>query len=125
MRKIVSHKDLKVWQESMDFAVLIYSLTESFPKTEIYGLISQLRRASVSIPSNIAEGFARKGKCELSHFLYISLGSLSEVETQIELAHRLNFIENNQNDLCNEKIKFIRVLLSKLIKSINSTPQTP
>ncbi len=122
MGNIKSHKDLKVWQESMDFVEFIYKLTEGFPPSELYGLTSQIKRASVSIPSNIAEGFARKGKQELSHFLYISLGSLSEIETQIELSHRLNFINHEQFTTCLEKVKFIRVLLSNLIKSLYSKP---
>lgn len=120
MDKVTNHKDLKVWKESMDFVALIYQVTDNFPASETCGLTSQLKRASVSIPSNIAEGFARKGRLELSHFLYISLGSLSEVETQIEIANRLLFITNDQHNECMEKIKFIRILLSKLIKSINS-----
>ncbi len=119
MSDIKSHKDLKVWQESMDFVELIYTITAKFPSTEVYGLTSQLKRASVSIPSNIAEGCARKGKQELSHFLYISLGSLSEIETQIELSRRLKFINSEQFNLCVERIKFIRILLSNFIKSLH------
>jgi four helix bundle protein len=84
MNQIKSHKDLKVWQESMTLVVTIYKATENFPKQEIYGLTSQIRRATVSILSNIAEGAGRKGKKEFIRFLYIALGSLSEVETQLE-----------------------------------------
>lgn len=89
MDKIKSHKDLKVWQEFMDLVVKIYDITEQFPSNEAFGSTSQLRRASVSIPSNIAEGAGRKGGKEFSRFLFIALGSLSEVETQIEIAFRL------------------------------------
>ncbi len=120
MGVIKCHKDLKVWQESMDFVELIYKITNNFPSSELYGLTSQLKRASVSIPSNIAEGFARKGKQELSHFLYIALGSLSEIETQIELSFRLKFITQEQYNDCTEKMKFINILLSNLIKSIQT-----
>ncbi len=114
--KINSHTDLKVWQEAMDLVVIVYNITKSFPDDEIYGLTSQLRRAVVSIPSNIAEGAGRKGKNEFSRFLYIALGSLSEVETQIEIAHRLSYLPNT--DDINNRIYFIRKMLSSLIKSL-------
>ena len=91
MDKIKSHKDLKVWQESMTLVVQIYKISEDFPKHEVYGLTSQIRRAAVSIPSNIAEGAGRKGENEFTRFLYIALGSLSEVETQLEISQRLNY----------------------------------
>ena len=91
MGNVKSHKDLKVWQESMDLVIQIYKLVENFPKHEIYGLSSQIRRAAVSIPSNIAEGAGRSGEKEFIRFLYIALGSLSEVETQLEISQRLNY----------------------------------
>ena len=78
---IKSHKDLKVWQEAMNMVVIVYELSEKFPSKEVYGLTSQLRRASISIPSNIAEGAGRRGNKEFIRFLYIALGSLYEVET--------------------------------------------
>ena len=83
MEKITSHKDLKVWQESMTLVTKIYKVSENFPKHEVYGLSTQIRRAAVSIPSNIAEGAGRKGENEFRRFLYIALGSLSELETQL------------------------------------------
>ena len=113
---ISSHKDLKVWQESMDLVEDIYKITTDFPKEEIYGLRSQIRRAAVSIPSNIAEGAGRKGSPEFCRFLYISLGSLSEVDTQLEIAIRLNFIEP-QPEIVN-RIHFIKNMVSKLIISL-------
>jgi four helix bundle protein len=116
--EIKSHKDLKVWQESMDLVVEIYKLTKFFPKEEQFGLTSQMRRSSISIPSNIAEGAGRKGSKEFNRFLYIALGSLAEIETQLEIAYRLNYIENNSE--INEKIIYIRRMLTKLIKSLNS-----
>jgi four helix bundle protein len=90
----MDHKDLEVWKKSMDLVESIYKLTQTFPDTEKYGLTSQMRRAAVSIPSNIAEGAARKGDKELMHFLYISIGSLSELETQYLIATRLGFVTN-------------------------------
>ncbi|MCP4216111.1 MAG: four helix bundle protein, partial [bacterium] len=77
-----SHKDLKVWQEAVDFVVDIYNITKTFPKEELYGLVSQLRRAAVSVPSNIAEGAGRNTKKENNYFLYVAMGSLAEIETQ-------------------------------------------
>ena len=117
MEKIKSHKDLKVWQESMTLVTQIYKISEDFPKHEVYGLSSQIRRAAVSIPSNIAEGAGRKGENEFTRFLYIALGSLSEVETQLEISERLNYI-NNIEDI-NKSIYYIRNMLSNLIKSLN------
>lgn len=116
MEKIVSHKDLKVWQEAMDFVILMYDITEQFPSKEAFGLTSQLRRASVSIPSNIAEGAGRKGGKEFARFLQMALGSLSEVETQLELAFRLGYV--NEIEETNKRIYFIRSMLSNLIKSL-------
>ena len=113
MDKVKSHKDLKVWQESMDLVVLIYDLTEQFPSKEAFGLTSQLRRAAVSIPSNIAEGAGRKGNKEFIRFFYIAMGSLSEVETQLEIAFRLGYIK--EIEWVNKRIYFIRSMLSNLI----------
>ena len=93
----MNHKDLDVWKKSMDLVEVIYKLTQQFPDAEKFGLISQMRRAAVSIPSNLAEGVARKGDKELIHFLHIALGSLSEVETQYLIAVRLNFTEKNDS----------------------------
>lgn len=116
MNQIKSHKDLKVWQESMTLVVDVYKVTEELPKHEIYGLTSQIRRATVSIPSNIAEGAGRRGEKEFIRFLFIALGSLSELETQLEIAHRLNYISNLES--VNKSIYFIRNMLSNLIKSL-------
>lgn len=91
-KKIRNHKDLKVWKKSVDLVDNIYRITESFPNKEIYGLTNQLRRSAVSIPSNIAEGAARGSKKEFIQFLYIALGSLAEVETQMIIASRLGYL---------------------------------
>lgn len=117
MNEITSHKDLKVWQEAMNLVVVIYEISESFPSKEVYGLTSQLRRASVSIPSNIFEGAGRRGNKEFVRFLYIALGSLPEVETQLEIAYRLKYL--NEVEIITQRIYFIRKMLSNLIKSLH------
>ncbi|PHR14747.1 MAG: four helix bundle protein [Aequorivita sp.] len=95
----MDHKELDVWRKSIDLVELIYSLTSSFPKSERFGLTSQMRRAAISISSNIAEGSARKGNKELLQFLNIALGSLAELETQYIISIRLAFlVKNNEVD---------------------------
>jgi four helix bundle protein len=113
-----NHKDLKVWQESMSFVTKIYVISGEFPKSELYGLVNQIRRAAVSIPSNIAEGAARDSAKENIHFLYYSLGSLAEVETQLLISSDLNYIKESTIKELLETIKYIRVMLSGLIKSL-------
>ncbi|MGP9664688.1 four helix bundle protein [Halomonas sp. AOP22-C1-8] len=88
MRK---HQQLRAWQQAMDLVVLIYSMTANFPLTEQYGLTSQMQRAAVSVPSNIAEGAARGSKRDFLRFLHIARGSLSELETQCQIAQRLGY----------------------------------
>ncbi|MBU1012583.1 MAG: four helix bundle protein [Bacteroidetes bacterium] len=114
-----THKDLEVYQKSMNFVFHIYKLTDKFPKEELFGLTSQLRRAAVSIPSNISEGAARRNTKEFIQFLYHSLGSASEIETQIEISKRLNYIENIEDT--NNELKSIIRMLTALIKSLNKT----
>lgn len=88
----MDHKELDAWKVSVDLSVEIYSLTQTFPKEEIFGLVQQMRRSAISITSNIAEGCARNSTKETIHFLYVSLGSLSELETQIVIASKLGFV---------------------------------
>jgi four helix bundle protein len=88
-----SHRDLKVWQEGIGLVEVVYELTSSFPSREQFGLTSQLRRAAFSIPANIAEGCGRTGTKELLHFLSIAQGSLSELDTLIEVANRLGYLK--------------------------------
>ena len=116
--KINSHKDLKVYQEALLLVKDIYCITSNFPKEELYGLTSQMKRCVISIPSNIAEGSGRKGNAELIRFLYISLGSLSELETQLDISIMLNFTKENK-DIQN-RIYFIKNMLSRLIISLNN-----
>jgi len=89
----MSHERLEAWQEAMRLVKAVYQLTSSFPKEEIYGLTQQMRRAAVSIPSNIAEGAARDGKKEYAYFVSIARGSLSELDTQIKISKMLGYTE--------------------------------
>lgn len=113
-----SHKDLIVYQESLNYVELIYKATTVFPESEKFGLISQLRRAAVSVVSNIAEGAARQSQKEFVHFLYVALGSISEIETQIEISKRLGYIVEIKE--LQEKNIYIRRMLLKLINSIKT-----
>jgi four helix bundle protein len=91
--RIKSYEDLRVWQDAMQLAECVYAFCQHLPKDEIYGLVSQMKRAAVSVPSNIAEGSERNNTKELIQFLYIARGSLAELQTQIKLARRLHKIE--------------------------------
>ena len=112
-----THLDLTVYQESLNLVEDVYKITNSFPKHEMFILTSQLRRAAISIPSNISEGATRQSKKEFIRFLYISLSSLSEVETQIEISKRLNYIKENKQ--VSEKTNYIRRMLLKLIRKVS------
>lgn len=111
------HRRLKAWQLGMDIAIDVYKITEGFPSEEKFGLTSQMRRCGVSIPSNIAEGAARKSKKEFVNFLHISLGSLSELDTQLELARRLEFIDETTWKQFDNKLLEEDKVLSGLIRS--------
>jgi four helix bundle protein len=89
---ISSFRELRAWQLGMDLTECIYLLTDSFPKSELYGLTSQMRRSAISVPSNLAEGHARDSTKEFIHFMAISIGSICELETQILLSHRFKYI---------------------------------
>jgi four helix bundle protein len=91
-----SHKDLILWQKALDLAVAVHEATAAFPKSEMFGLVSQIRRAAVSIPSNIAEGSARRSTREFIAFLHIARGSMAEVETQLLLAQRVGYVGNER-----------------------------
>lgn len=107
-----NYQELKIWQEGRTLVKAVYELTAVFPKDEMYGLTSQIRRASVSIPSNIAEGTGRASDKEFLRFLDYALGSLFELETQIILANDLNFIKSEDYDLIQEDIKsLIRMIV--------------
>jgi four helix bundle protein len=111
-----TYSDLEVWQAAMDLAEDIYRVTKSFPKVELYTLTSQLRRASISIPSNIAEGKGRSSDKDLLHFLNYSRGSLFEIETQIALARRLGFDVVQAQNLLRQTAR-VGQLLNGLIRA--------
>lgn len=112
------HRKLDVWKKSMDFVSDVYKFTALFPKDEIYGLIPQMRRAAISVPSNLAEGAARKGNKEFKQFLNIAQGSISELDTQIELSLSLAYIDEEKYIELMEKINVISKMLYGLSRSL-------
>ena len=116
--KIINFQDLRIWQKGIEIVKDIYILTKKFPKEELYGLTSQMRRSAVSIPSNIAEGFRRYHNKEYKQFLYIALGSCAELETQIIIANELDYISDNNKIESIEKLKYICRMTIKLIQKL-------
>ena len=108
------HKELDVWKSSVDFVADIYKLTASFPKEEMFCLVNQMRRAAISIPSNISEGAARNTDKEFMHFLFVARGSAAEVETQLLVAHKLGYVSDIA--IYNDKLVTVLKLLSGLIR---------
>ena len=115
-----THKDLDVWKKSVSLVTSIYEVTKTFPKDEIYGITNQIRRSAVSIPSNIAEGSTRKGEKEFIQFLYISLGSIAELETQLIIANNLKYVKLNDYELMTGRLEEIRKMLIGLIKFVKN-----
>ena len=120
---IKSYKDLDVWKKSVDLVKNIYVYTKDFPKEEVYGIVNQIRRCAVSIPSNIAEGKSRQYTNEYVQFLYIAIGSCSELETQIIIAKELKYIDQALSLDVLEKIDHIGKMLRNLIKGLRE-PKT-
>ena len=117
---VKSYRDLIVWSKSMELVECIYRLTSTFPREEIYGLTNQLRRAAISIPSNIAEGQGRQSTREFLNFLSIARGSLFEVETQVLVANRLQYLQAAQRDNVLSTTQEIGKLLNGLMKSLRA-----
>lgn len=115
-----THKNLDVWKNAMKLAKHVYTLTEGFPKDEIYGLTSQLRRAAVSVPSNIAEGAARTSHKEFLQFINIAQGSLSEIDTQIDLSKMLGYLDNGRHEKIQKNLTTVSKQLFGLSRSIKS-----
>jgi four helix bundle protein len=116
-----SYRDLRVWQKSMDLAEHVYRMTESFPKAELYGLTSQVRRSAVSIPSNIAEGQGRTTKGEFRLFLGNSRGSLLELETQLMLASRMKYLDTGALSGILEECATVGSMLNGLLTSVSKS----
>ena len=123
---IRSYKDLLVWQKALDLVDEVYTLTAHFPKEEMYGLANQLRRAAVSVPSNIAEGHARRSRAEYRSFLGIARGSMAEVETQLIIASRREFLSSEETSrvlaLHDEISRMLSVLHNKISESLAPKP---
>ena len=117
-----NHKDLIVWQKGIVLVKELYRITRSFPKEEAYGITSQMRRAAVSIPSNIAEGYGRGHDKELTQFLYIALGSASELETQLIICNDIAYITEEEFNLLNNLNTEIIKMLSSLINKRYTHP---
>ena len=120
-----NYKELNVWQKSYELCLKIYEMTAKFPNEERYGLTSQIRRSAVSIPSNIAEGYGRKTTLDYIRMLYISYGSVCELETQILLAGDLGFIEKGELGTAKKDIAEIERMLKSLIKSLENKHLNP
>jgi len=116
--KVKDYKDLKVWQKGIEIVDKIYTITNKFPKEEIYGLSSQMRKAAVSIPSNIAEGFVRHHSKEYKQFLYIALGSCAELDTQVIISDRRKYITKSELEELTEDINHETRMLVSLTNKI-------
>ena len=123
-KAVTSYKDLTYWKMGMELVVIIYKFTEKFPKSEIFGLTSQIRRASVSIPANIAEGYRRGSRKEYRVFLSYSFGSGAEVETYLDLSLQLNYITHDEYKLAASKLEQIMKMLNVTIHKL-TTPYSP
>ena len=120
-KRISTHHDLTVWQESMQLVSETYALTKKLPREEMFGLTTQMRRSAVSVPSNIAEGAARQTKKEFVQLLHISKGSLSELDTQLEIARRLEYLGKIEWEALNNLLERVDKMLSGLIRHLRVT----
>ena len=116
--KMLSFKELNVWQRAVRLTVVLYKTLQKFPETERFGLTSQMQRAAVSVSANIAEGWGRGSTKEYIQFLYIARGSLMELETHLIIAQQLNYINNDQLDQFGKDIEDIAKMLNRLIKTL-------
>ena len=115
-----NYKNMQIWKDAMDLAQDIYALAEHFPVRETYGIISQMTRAAVSVPSNIAEGAGRSDK-DFAHFLSIALGSLYELNTQIVLSERIGYIDNEQSKHLQQKADALQMMISGFKKRLDES----
>jgi len=117
---LTSYRDLLVWQKAVELALLVYRMSAGFPKQEVYGLTSQVRRAGISVPSNIAEGYGRGTRREYIQFLSIAQGSLKEMETQTIIAHRLGYATPSQSEKVLSEAEVVGKMLGSLIRSLKA-----
>src|ERR1043166_811090 len=122
---IKSYRDLAVWQRAMDLAESVYRVTKGFPREERYGLTSQMRRSAVSIPSNIAEGHERKGRAEYARFVSVARASVAELETQVELARRLEYLRDDHCYAVLEAADHVGRMVSNLAGARSPWPRQP
>ncbi len=115
---MLTHKDLDIWKLGIELVERVHEMTAEYPKEEIYGLTNQMRRASVSIPSNISEGAARSSKKEFIQFLYVALGSLAELETQAIISEKLGYLKNDELMELIEKQRRKQLNFIKYLKSV-------
>jgi four helix bundle protein len=113
-------RELKVWHKAHHLTLLIYKVTASFPREEVYGLTSQIRRACASIPANIAEGCGRKGDAEFGRFLQIAMGSACELEYHLLLAHDLSFLSSAHYERLSEDVTEVKRMLTSLLQKLNA-----
>ena len=116
--KIETFKDLRIWQKGIEIVKDIYILTKKFPKEELYSLMLQMRRSSISIPSNIAEGFKRYHNKEYKQFLYIALGSSAELETQLVISEELKYMDKKELDRICEKLNYLSRMITVLMRKL-------
>lgn len=117
-KKIKTYRDLNIWKSAIELVKDIYRLTEKFPKQEMYGIVSQMRRSAISIPSNVAEGFKRYHNKEYRQFLYVTLGSCAELETQITIAKVLKYIQEEKETTLLERLDHIGRMITSLLKKL-------
>ncbi len=113
-----NHKDLAAWKQAIEIAEEIYLVTKEFPRQEMFGLVGQMRRSAVSIASNIAEGAARQSKPEFLRFLYISTGSASELDTQLEISARVGLLEHSKASMLQSRVDRLSKIMFGLIRAL-------
>jgi four helix bundle protein len=117
-KKIKTYRDLNIWNLGIELVKDVYKLTGMFPKQEMYGIVSQMRRSAISIPSNVAEGFKRYHNKEYRQFSYVTLGSCAELETQLTTAKELEYIQENKESMLLEKLDHIDRMITSLLKKL-------
>jgi four helix bundle protein len=118
----LNHKDLILWRKAMDLAVRVHQSCTNFPRSEIHGLVSQLRRAATSIPSNVAEGYARRSTKEYIYFLHVARGSIAELETQLLLAQRVGYLPDSEMTDLQARINEVGRILHAVIAGLRRRP---